>query len=278
MPVILPAGKHYGTALQKWTSGETIVSRIQYAGDSTIGQHGNERASLLFVEAGGCVKKMGPQVLELNRDAALFLPAGHLQEDKFVHPTTFLSVDLGQTFVDLLHETHVLNNPLEILGSEASNIRLRVEREMKNPDAFSALVIEGAILGLLASEQRAKNRSVTDPPLWVKRVKESLYNTSQEVPTLTSVAISAGVHPAHLYKEFKRWFHCTPGDYVRRCRVETAKDELKRSERPISEIALATGFSDQAHLTKSFKKETGFTPRAYRLHVRGTAPSTPAYN
>ncbi|HSE40590.1 MAG TPA: AraC family transcriptional regulator [Acidobacteriota bacterium] len=32
----------------------------------------------------------------------------------------------------------------------------------------------------------------------------------------------------------------------------------------LSEIALRSGFADQSHLTRSFKRETGWTPAAYR--------------
>ena len=38
---------------------------------------------------------------------------------------------------------------------------------------------------------------------------------------------------------------------------------------PLGEIALACGFADQAHFTRSFKQVTGQTPRSYRASISG---------
>jgi AraC-like DNA-binding protein len=34
---------------------------------------------------------------------------------------------------------------------------------------------------------------------------------------------------------------------------------------PLARVARATGFADQSHLTRTFKRRLGVTPRAYRL-------------
>jgi AraC family transcriptional regulator len=57
---------------------------------------------------------------------------------------------------------------------------------------------------------------------------------------------------------------CTPGEYVRRLRVEFACHRISSSDMPLIEIALEAGFSDQSHLTKNFKRYTGMTPARFR--------------
>ena len=60
----------------------------------------------------------------------------------------------------------------------------------------------------------------------------------------------------------------SPGEYVRRLRVEIACQRLASSDMPLAEIALAAGFSDQSHFTKTFRHYNGMTPGEYRRRLR----------
>ncbi len=59
----------------------------------------------------------------------------------------------------------------------------------------------------------------------------------------------------------------TPQDLIRHRRIAAARSLLQRSDASLGEIALATGFADQAHLSRSFKAATGETPSSYRKHL-----------
>jgi AraC family transcriptional regulator len=81
---------------------------------------------------------------------------------------------------------------------------------------------------------------------------------------LNHLAQTVGIHPVHLAREFRRFFQCTMGEYVRRLRVESACQEIIKAELPLSEIALKYGFYDQSHFTNIFKQLTGMTPAHYK--------------
>lgn len=49
-----------------------------------------------------------------------------------------------------------------------------------------------------------------------------------------------------------------------RTRLEKAKELLSLDTQPLTEIAAETGFSDQAHFTKVFRKHLGTTPARWR--------------
>ncbi|HEY4926900.1 MAG TPA: AraC family transcriptional regulator [Roseiarcus sp.] len=59
-------------------------------------------------------------------------------------------------------------------------------------------------------------------------------------------------------------FGLSAGQYLTRVRIERACDRLRRSDAPISELALECGYADQATFTRQFHKSVGLTPRAYR--------------
>jgi AraC family transcriptional regulator len=86
---------------------------------------------------------------------------------------------------------------------------------------------------------------------------------------LAELAREVSVHPAHLARAFRQQFGTSVGGYVRRLRLDWAAAELERSETALAAIALAAGFADQSHFTRSFRRYTGFTPGAYRRGRRG---------
>ena len=105
-------------------------------------------------------------------------------------------------------------------------------------------------------------------PAWLDEVRQKLASRIAETPPLAELAASAGVHPVHLAREFRRHFRCTIGDFVRRVRVEFACREIAETDAPLSEVALAAGFYDQSHFSNVFRQFTGMTPTAYRAICR----------
>jgi AraC-like DNA-binding protein len=67
-------------------------------------------------------------------------------------------------------------------------------------------------------------------------------------------------------------FGLTAGQYLTRARIDGACDRLRRSDAPISELALECGYADQAAFTRQFHKSVGLTPRAYRSATRLPSP------
>jgi AraC-like DNA-binding protein len=94
-------------------------------------------------------------------------------------------------------------------------------------------------------------------------VEELLRSRFQDPPTLAELARGAGVHSVHLATAFRRHLGCTPGEYVRRCRVEFACRRLVTGT-PLAELALDAGFAHQSHFCRVFKTVTGMTPTVYR--------------
>lgn len=54
------------------------------------------------------------------------------------------------------------------------------------------------------------------------------------------------------------------GSYIEGVRMEKAKEFLKGTEWPVTDIAIRCGYSDSNYFTKVFKKYTGATPRQFR--------------
>jgi AraC-like DNA-binding protein len=104
-------------------------------------------------------------------------------------------------------------------------------------------------------------------PAWAKELKEIIQDQIDTNLTLTlkEVSQSLKVHPTYLSREFSKYFDdLSFGDYIRKLRIEKAIQLLNNSDNSLAEIAYLTGFSDQSHFNRIFKKHTGKNPSEYR--------------
>jgi AraC-like DNA-binding protein len=91
-----------------------------------------------------------------------------------------------------------------------------------------------------------------------------------------AMARSAGLSVSRLHALFRAELDTSPHAWLRGVRLSRARALLVDTTRPIADIALAAGFSDQSALTRALRDVTGMTPGAYRRKGRETLPSPAA--
>ena len=74
----------------------------------------------------------------------------------------------------------------------------------------------------------------------------------------------ARLSASHFSRAFRRSFGEAPRAYLIRQRVDHARHLMLISEMPLSEVAQACGFADQAHFSRNFRAVTGDSPGAWR--------------
>ena len=73
------------------------------------------------------------------------------------------------------------------------------------------------------------------------------------------------INPAYLSREFSKYFdNLSFGDYMRKMRIQKAIELMDAKDYSLTEIAYLTGFSDQSHFNRIFKKQTGQNPSTYK--------------
>jgi AraC family transcriptional regulator len=111
--------------------------------------------------------------------------------------------------------------------------------------------------------------NVKQPPAWLTRVLEKLAVEHSQRLTLDELSSEAAVHPVHLSRVFRKFVGEGIGEHVRRLRIRAACEQMLAPEISMAEISLATGFADQSHFTRAFRKVTGMTPAVFRVQVSG---------
>ena len=161
--------------------------------------------------------------------------------------------------------SRAVETPVLSTGGTLGWLLLRLYREYQDMDEASPLTVEGLALEMLAeiSPHRSK-KTDRRPPYWLEQVKDYLHVHFSESLHLSTLSAVADVHSGHLAREFRRYFNCTTGEYIRRLRVEWACREMAASDSTLAQIALSAGFSDQSHFSRIFKRQMGVSPAEYK--------------
>ncbi|WP_019073792.1 helix-turn-helix transcriptional regulator [Streptomyces hokutonensis] len=102
----------------------------------------------------------------------------------------------------------------------------------------------------------------TSDPALARTLRELLDARVTEGIALDEAARLVHAHPAHLVRAFSGAYGIAPHQYLMSRRVDRAR-RLLLDGRPPGEVAAATGFYDQSHLTRHFRKLVGVTPGRY---------------
>jgi len=228
--------------------------------------HFHEYASIAFTMEGHFDETVGVKGYEVEPHSAIVRPAGDRHANRYSHTAArCLIIEIKPQWLSTVREaTTILDRPAYLEDPALFGMALRVLQEWKIMDALSSLSIEALTLEMLVEAARDCRKVSGKQPSWLKQAQELLHEEFSAAWNLSEVARAVGIHPAHVAKMFRRYYGCTVGDYVRRQRLRHAIRLLADSDRPISEVAAASGFYDQSHFAHFFKLQLGVTPSVYR--------------
>lgn len=256
------------TNLRRETVAGSLLKEGIYEANTKLSVHFHERPNFCLVLKGGCTERLGNQTVDFKPLTLGFLAPGDehsLQTNRA--PIRCFGIEPSPTLIERLRECSLeIKTSIYTRGGLAVDLLMKIYREFYLGDDASFLAIEGLLLELLVEAARRRSLLTEEkrPSLWLKQAEELLRASFSSPLQLPAIANAVNVHPVHLAREFRRHFKCTIGEYVRRLRVDFAQRELSHGSAPLVAIALSAGFSDQSHLTREFKRITGFTPLQYR--------------
>jgi AraC family transcriptional regulator, exoenzyme S synthesis regulatory protein ExsA len=99
-------------------------------------------------------------------------------------------------------------------------------------------------------------------------IKEVVNNHLFSDLSIEDLASLAKLSVSTFNRTFQTLFKTTPANYMKRKRLERAKELLAMSTLTVSEIAFQTCFNDVAHFSRSFKAAHHCSPSAFRLSVK----------
>jgi YesN/AraC family two-component response regulator len=124
---------------------------------------------------------------------------------------------------------------------------------------------EDLLVTVLNRYLKNKPGSKKKTPAWAQELKDIIQDHIDANLSLKELSKGLDINPSYLSREFSRYFeNMSFGEYIRKQRIEKAIELMQQPAYSLTEIAYLTGFSDQSHFTRIFKKHTGQNPSVYR--------------
>jgi AraC-like DNA-binding protein len=124
---------------------------------------------------------------------------------------------------------------------------------------------ENLLLDVFNNYLKNKRGSKKKIPGWAQELKEIIQDHIDTNLSLKEISKGLKINASYLSREFSKYFEdLSFGEYIRKQRIEKAKELMHSTKYSLTEIAYLTGFSDQSHFTRIFKKYTGKNPSSYK--------------
>jgi AraC-like DNA-binding protein len=126
---------------------------------------------------------------------------------------------------------------------------------------------EQLLIRVFNKYMKQKTAGQRKAPVWTKELKHIIQDQidTNLAMSLKTISKDLNMHPSYVSRAFSKYFdNLSFGEYIRKLRIEKAIQLLKDPQYSLSEIAYLTGFSDQSHFNRIFKKHTGMQPSVYK--------------
>lgn len=263
--------------------GVALAHAVHHRANAQTPEHAHARASLTLILSGGFKEDIFGHRRVHTPMSVLFkppaLPHASCTSSRAAQTIT-LEIDDKALPPELLH----LQHGVIVTATQAARAMLRIARELvlaaESPrtcpapeDAAHALT---DCLARIAASVRAQQKYDTpdnaDPGEC--RLAAALNTLTSNRASVHGAATMLDMHPVAFARAVRARFDCSPTEHRHRARIARATAALAHTPDSIAAVAHDAGFSDQAHLTRLFKRETGITPGAYRTLLRRAFPGT----
>jgi AraC family transcriptional regulator len=270
VPILRRHGEFYGRPERKATVGGFAIADMEPDPHLVVQRHTHDVAHFIFLIAGPYVTAARGAPSICLQPTLIYNPPGTTHRDRF-EPIDgwvrgrFLAVSVAaERLVQVAEQVTLPEEPVCLPDTAALAIAARITRECRNWERSSPLMAEALCLELSAYAAGLGPNDSPSAPGWLRQARAMLRDLCAESVSVGDIARECSVHPVHLARMFRRFFNCSPGDYVRRCRLERAAALLAGTRQTLGEVALASGFADQSHMSHAFRRAYRVTPGEYR--------------
>lgn len=239
--------------------------------------HWHEEVQISAIEAGSDDLSFQGARYPMPPGTLSFMPPGEVHSNR--HSTsegcTYRNLNVGpdllmRAFGELTMEQATFSLRQPVIMDPVLNRRFIAahERLEEQPASLAADIL---LLRLL-EEMLRRTSGMRHAPgygreerLAVRRVREYLIEAYAENVSLEDLAKVANQSPYHLHRIFTREVGMSPHAFLMQVRISRAKD-LMNDGLPLHRVAAETGFADQSHFTREFKRYMGLTPGVYRSY------------
>lgn len=142
-------------------------------------------------------------------------------------------------------------------------------RELKNREFMYELAVRSHVFGLLVCLLRQHVRSERSMERFAQnmerydRIRPAVQMMKQRMSeriTLTELAETCHMSSSHFCRMFRQITGVAPVRYLLNLRLQEAATMLRRTDKPVTQVAFEVGFDDSGYFSKKFREQFGMTP------------------
>jgi len=269
-----------------WNSGLEVARRLKVESLYTFFYQEKEQgflfpgeahpmAELTYVDQGSLHSVVDGQDLLLERgDIMIYAPnQWHMQYADMGVAPRFVTISFGLSEGELER----LKNRKFQAPQQAVTLLQQMLREQDDPDDHSGDMIIAMLNQLLvillrqvdAPEGRVKtSNAVHADNEIIRRTQQYITANIRQKLTVPLVAKMVDVSPSYLTALFHKHLQISPGEYIRRLKLQESKQMIREDSMTFTEIAAALQYSTVHHFSRQFKEKFGITPTEYAKSVR----------
>jgi AraC family transcriptional regulator len=142
----------------------------------------------------------------------------------------------------------------------------RPERPNAFRNVLRGLFVDAAPYGSIALDllvSAKPHAPLRTQPEWLLQARERVIEESSPM-MINEIAVEAGVHRVHLARMFVASFGAPPSVIRRRAMLARAVTAIVTGKTSLANAAAASGFSDHAHMARTFREFLGVSPSTLR--------------
>jgi AraC family transcriptional regulator len=230
--------------------------------------HDHEHANINIVVDGYLDETVERSTFACSGFSSLLKPESARHSNRYGSKQTHcLIIEFMPRFGECDEHRQALAEVKHASSAGSRSLARQIWSEFSAQDPATSLVVEGLVIQLLGMQFRSRKSSNTIP-IWLQRCRDLLEDDSQPPRSISQLSRQLGVDRSHLTERFAAHFGMSPGAYLRRRRIERARELLRTTDKPLCEVAVELGFYDQSHLGRVFTAQTGCTPAEFRRICR----------
>jgi AraC family transcriptional regulator len=234
----------------------------RYESGATHPAHDHDEMHLSIVLAGGLEERVGGAVVSAGPLSVVCKDPGVRHADRFGPRGAALGrLSVGSALRELIDPGRDSGGWIWRHTPDLARPFLRLVARARN-GASGYAADDDDVVAVLAALTSRHAPTHGAPPAWLRTAVDRVRDGA--VSSVGELAGQVGVHPVYLTRCIRRWYGFGSGELIRAQRLQRAAAMLIDSSATVSEVAHASGFADEPHLHRSFRRATGHTPREFR--------------